>query len=66
MPAHDMQAILSAHRFKVHEVYDPAWHHVHVPEQFLSLICPMAEGQNIYFSHQSQYEIFDDLQVIGQ
>jgi hypothetical protein len=38
-----MQAILGAHGFKAHEVYDPVWHHVHVPEQFLTLVCPMAE-----------------------
>jgi hypothetical protein len=25
-------------------VYNPAWCHVHVPEQFLSLACPMAES----------------------
>jgi hypothetical protein len=44
MLACNMQAILGAHGFKAHEVYDPVWRHVHVPEQFLSLVCPMAEG----------------------
>lgn len=42
--AHIIQAILGAHGYKSHEVYDPAWRHVHVPEQFLNLVCPMAEG----------------------
>ena len=39
-----MQAILGAHGFKAHETYDPVWRHVHVPEQFLNLVCPMAEA----------------------
>lgn len=38
------QAILGAHGYKTHETYDPIWRHVHVPEQFLQLVCPMAEG----------------------
>jgi hypothetical protein len=38
------QAILGAHGYKVHEVYDPIWRHVRVPEPFLALVCPMAEG----------------------
>lgn len=36
-------AILGAHGYKAHEVYDPVWRHIHVPEQFLMLMCLMAE-----------------------
>ncbi|KAJ7906554.1 hypothetical protein B0H13DRAFT_1880528 [Mycena leptocephala] len=32
------------HGYKVHENYDPIWHHVRVPEAFLSLMCPDAES----------------------
>lgn len=42
-PAIPKVAVLGAHGYKKHEVYDPVWRHVHVPEQFLSLVCPMAE-----------------------
>jgi hypothetical protein len=42
-PSLPKNAILGAHSYKVHEVYDPVWRHVHVPEQFLTLMCPMAE-----------------------
>jgi hypothetical protein len=38
------QAILGAHGYKTHEHYSPVWTLVQVPEIFLSLICPMAEG----------------------
>ncbi|KAJ7833402.1 hypothetical protein B0H13DRAFT_1914590 [Mycena leptocephala] len=38
------QAILGAARFKVEETYDPVWTRVHVPQQFLELICPKAES----------------------
>ncbi|KAJ7933526.1 hypothetical protein B0H13DRAFT_1856031 [Mycena leptocephala] len=31
-------------RFKVEETYDPVWTRVHVPQQFLELICPKAES----------------------
>lgn len=42
-PSLPKKAILGAHGYKAHEVYDPVWRHVHVPEQFLTLMCPMAE-----------------------
>ncbi|KAF9065976.1 hypothetical protein BDP27DRAFT_1297792 [Rhodocollybia butyracea] len=42
-PALPKAAILGAHGFKEHEGYDPIWRHVHVPDQFLTLMCPMAE-----------------------
>ncbi|KDQ24125.1 hypothetical protein PLEOSDRAFT_1079281 [Pleurotus ostreatus PC15] len=42
-PAIPKVAVLGAHGYKKHEIYDPVWRHVHVPEQFLSLVCPMAE-----------------------
>ncbi|KAK7053211.1 hypothetical protein VNI00_003830 [Paramarasmius palmivorus] len=42
-PAIPLPAVLGAAGYKVHEVYDPVWRHVHVPEQFLALVCPMAE-----------------------
>ncbi|KAF8234003.1 hypothetical protein L208DRAFT_861437 [Tricholoma matsutake] len=42
-PALPKNAILAAHGYKAHEVYDPVWRHVQVPEQFLKLVCPMAE-----------------------
>ncbi|KAF9078501.1 hypothetical protein BDP27DRAFT_1309680 [Rhodocollybia butyracea] len=38
-----LTAILGAHGFKEHEGYDPIWRHIHVPDQFLTLMCPMAE-----------------------
>ncbi|KAJ7831989.1 hypothetical protein B0H13DRAFT_1915207 [Mycena leptocephala] len=38
------QAILGATGFKVEETYDPVWTRVHVPQQFLELICPKAES----------------------
>jgi hypothetical protein len=41
---HRPQAILGSHGYKVHEVYDPVWRHVRVPEPFLALMCPMAEA----------------------
>lgn len=37
------KAILGTHGYKAHEVYDPVWRHVHVPQQFFQLVCPMAE-----------------------
>ncbi|KAJ7920252.1 hypothetical protein B0H13DRAFT_1867733 [Mycena leptocephala] len=37
-------AILGATGFKVEETYDPVWTRVHVPQQFLELICPKAES----------------------
>ncbi|PPQ96770.1 hypothetical protein CVT26_006269 [Gymnopilus dilepis] len=43
-PALPKEGILGAHGYKSHEVYDPVWRHVHVPEQFLQLVCPLAEG----------------------
>lgn len=43
-PALPKMAILGAHGFKAHEVYDPVWCHIHVPEQFLSLVCSMAKS----------------------
>lgn len=42
-PSLPKTAILGAHGYKAHEVYDPVWRHVHVPEPFLTLMCPMAE-----------------------
>ncbi|KAH9474890.1 hypothetical protein JR316_0013358 [Psilocybe cubensis] len=42
-PALPKEAVLGAHGYKAHEVYDPIWRHVHVPEIFLHLVCPMAE-----------------------
>ncbi|PPQ79199.1 hypothetical protein CVT24_012739, partial [Panaeolus cyanescens] len=42
-PALPKEAILGAHGFKTHEPYDPVWRRVHVPDQFLHLVCPMAE-----------------------
>lgn len=34
---------MGCHGYKEHELYDPLWRHVHVPEAFLQLVCPMAE-----------------------
>ncbi|KAK6991492.1 hypothetical protein R3P38DRAFT_3438736, partial [Favolaschia claudopus] len=42
-PALPKNAILGAAGYKVDETYDPVWTRVHVPPQFLSLICPNAE-----------------------
>ncbi|KAK7059342.1 hypothetical protein R3P38DRAFT_3384318 [Favolaschia claudopus] len=42
-PALPKHAILGAAGFKVNETYDPVWTRVHVPPQFLLLICPDAE-----------------------
>ncbi|KAF9039035.1 hypothetical protein BJ165DRAFT_1407286 [Panaeolus papilionaceus] len=39
-------AIFGTHAYKVHELYDPVWRHVHVPEQSLHLVCPMAEANH--------------------
>ena len=39
-----MQAILGAHDYKVSEAYDNAWARVRVPEAFLDLVYPQAEG----------------------
>jgi hypothetical protein len=36
-------AILAAHGYAVHEVYDPLWRRVSVLAAFLKLVCPMAE-----------------------
>ncbi|KAK7041335.1 hypothetical protein R3P38DRAFT_3260913 [Favolaschia claudopus] len=38
-----VQAILGAAGYRADEVYDPVWRHVDVPEEFLDLMCPMAE-----------------------
>ncbi|KAG6908224.1 hypothetical protein DXG01_005696 [Tephrocybe rancida] len=43
-PALPKPAILGAHGYKVHELYDPRWRHVPVPEGFLMQVCPMAEA----------------------
>uniref|UniRef100_A0A8H8CI32 XPG-I domain-containing protein n=1 Tax=Psilocybe cubensis TaxID=181762 RepID=A0A8H8CI32_PSICU len=42
-PAIPKEAVLGAHGYKTHEVYDPLWRRVHVPEAFLNLVCPIAE-----------------------
>ncbi|KAK7007235.1 hypothetical protein R3P38DRAFT_2554066, partial [Favolaschia claudopus] len=42
-PALPKHAILGAAGYKVDETYDPVWTRVHVPPQFLLLICPDAE-----------------------
>ncbi|KAJ6600862.1 hypothetical protein B0H10DRAFT_1958552 [Mycena sp. CBHHK59/15] len=42
-PALPKKAILGAAGYQAEETYDPVWRHVHVPEQFLRLICPNAE-----------------------
>ncbi|KAF9062011.1 hypothetical protein BDP27DRAFT_1369177 [Rhodocollybia butyracea] len=42
-PAIPLTAVLGAAGYKEHEDYNPVWRHVHVPEQFLLLMCPMAE-----------------------
>ncbi|KAJ3776228.1 hypothetical protein FB446DRAFT_683067 [Lentinula raphanica] len=42
-PAIPVTAVLGGAGYKVHETYDPPWRHVHVPERFLLLVCPMAE-----------------------
>ncbi|KAJ6548089.1 hypothetical protein B0H10DRAFT_2170043 [Mycena sp. CBHHK59/15] len=42
-PALPKKAILGAAGYQAEETYDPVWRHVHVPEQFLWLICPNAE-----------------------
>ncbi|KAK7008284.1 hypothetical protein R3P38DRAFT_2551619 [Favolaschia claudopus] len=42
-PALPKHAILGAAGYKVDETYDPVWTRVHVPPQFLTLICPDAE-----------------------
>ena len=39
-----LQAILGAHDYKVSEAYDNAWTRVRVPEAFLDLVYPQAEG----------------------
>lgn len=39
-----LQAILAAHGYKAHELYNPVWTQVHVPEVFIQYVCPMAEG----------------------
>lgn len=59
----DYQAVLGAAGYKAHEVYDPVWRHVHVPEQFLLMVCPMAEqiydeivGKLIYVFRSSCFD----------
>ncbi|KAJ7771090.1 hypothetical protein DFH07DRAFT_953710 [Mycena maculata] len=42
-PALPKTAILGAAGYQSDEPYDPLWRHVRVPEQFLRLVCPMAE-----------------------
>ncbi|KAK6966739.1 hypothetical protein R3P38DRAFT_3299484 [Favolaschia claudopus] len=42
-PAMPRKAILGAAGYRADEVYDPVWRHVDVPEEFLDLMCPMAE-----------------------
>lgn len=61
-PALPKTAILAAHGYKAHEVYDPVWCHVHVPEQFLSLMCPMAE--DIYNEIVTSGWVFSSLILI--
>ncbi|KAJ3730396.1 hypothetical protein C8R42DRAFT_650031, partial [Lentinula raphanica] len=43
-PAIPVTAVLGGAGYKAHETYDPPWRHVHIPEQFLLLVCPMAEA----------------------
>ncbi|KAF4618297.1 hypothetical protein D9613_011520 [Agrocybe pediades] len=43
-PALPKEAVLGAHGYKSDEPYDPAWRHIVVPPQFLTLMCPQAEG----------------------
>ncbi|GLB44253.1 hypothetical protein LshimejAT787_1601830 [Lyophyllum shimeji] len=43
-PAIPKTAVLGAHGYKAHEIYDPVWRHVHVPEVFLMRVCPDAEA----------------------
>ncbi|OJA10894.1 hypothetical protein AZE42_08365 [Rhizopogon vesiculosus] len=43
-PVLQKKAIFSTHGYKAHQDYNPVWRHVQVPEAFLQLICPMAEG----------------------
>ncbi|PPQ96189.1 LOW QUALITY PROTEIN: hypothetical protein CVT26_004824 [Gymnopilus dilepis] len=38
------EAVLGAHGYKEHEIHDPVWRHVHVPEKIFLLVCPMAES----------------------
>ncbi|KAJ6534238.1 hypothetical protein B0H19DRAFT_964399, partial [Mycena capillaripes] len=42
-PALPKTAILGAAGYQADEAYDPIWRKVRVPEQFLLLVCPMAE-----------------------
>ncbi|KAJ7449320.1 hypothetical protein B0H11DRAFT_2332305 [Mycena galericulata] len=42
-PALPKKTILGAAGYQFDEIYDPPWRHVHVPTQFLPLICPKAE-----------------------
>ncbi|KAJ7693365.1 hypothetical protein B0H17DRAFT_933068, partial [Mycena rosella] len=42
-PALPKTAILAAAGYRVDEQYDPIWRHVRVPEQFLRMVCPIAE-----------------------
>ncbi|KAJ7488582.1 hypothetical protein B0H11DRAFT_2406669 [Mycena galericulata] len=43
-PALPKKAILAAAGYRDDEPYDPVWRHVPVPEQFLQLVCPIAES----------------------
>ncbi|KAJ6453900.1 hypothetical protein C8R47DRAFT_934035, partial [Mycena vitilis] len=43
-PALPKKAILGAAGYKAEDTYDPVWTRVHVPQQFLRLICPNAES----------------------
>ncbi|KAF5336960.1 hypothetical protein D9611_002923 [Ephemerocybe angulata] len=43
-PALPKAGILAAHGYKVFEHYNPLHTNVHVPKQFLEMVCPMAEG----------------------
>ncbi|KAJ7504735.1 hypothetical protein B0H11DRAFT_1709516, partial [Mycena galericulata] len=43
-PALPKKAILAAAGYRDDEPYDPVWRHVPVPEQFLQLVCPVAES----------------------
>ncbi|KAJ7084783.1 hypothetical protein B0H15DRAFT_380554 [Mycena belliarum] len=42
-PAMPKTAILGAAGYKADEPYDPIWRKIRVPEQFLLMVCPMAE-----------------------
>ncbi|KAF5373795.1 hypothetical protein D9758_000952 [Tetrapyrgos nigripes] len=43
-PSIPKTAVLAAHGFRDYEEYSMPWRQVHVPDQFLRLVMPMAEG----------------------